>query len=101
MPGRALSANLSTAMISKDDKTAAITKTQRHKSDVGSPQAQAAILTARIKEITEHLQLHKHDKMARRGLIQMVGQRKRLLKYVERKDFDGYRKLVASLGLRK
>lgn len=88
-------------MITKDNKDAAIAKTQLHKKDVGSPQAQAAVLTARIKEITEHLQTRKHDHMARRGLIQMVGRRKRLLKYVERKDFDGYRKLVATLGLRK
>lgn len=88
-------------MITKDNKTAAIAKTRRHEKDVGSPHAQASILTVRIKEITEHLKGHKHDNMARRGLIQMVGQRKRLLKYVERKDFEGYRKLVATLGLRK
>lgn len=88
-------------MITKDKKKAEITKTQLHKDDVGSPHAQAAVLTARIKEITTHLQGNKHDHMARRGLIQMVGKRKRLLKYVERKDFEGYRKLVATLGLRK
>lgn len=76
-------------------------KTQQHKDDVGSPHAQVAVLTARIKEITEHLQTNKKDHMARRGLIQMVGQRKKLLKYVERKDFESYRKLVADLGLRK
>ncbi len=88
-------------MITKDNKKAEIAKTQLHKDDVGSPHAQAAVLTARIKEITAHLQGNKHDHMARRGLIQMVGKRKRLLKYVERKDFEGYRKLVATLGLRK
>ncbi len=88
-------------MITKDNKQAVIAKTQLHKTDVGSPHAQAAVLTARIKEITAHLQGNKHDNMARRGLIQMVGKRKRLLKYVERKDFEGYRKLVATLGLRK
>jgi small subunit ribosomal protein S15 len=88
-------------MITKDNKKAVMAKTQTHKDDVGSPHAQAAVLTARIKEITEHLQGNKHDNMARRGLIQMVGKRKRLLKYVERKDFEGYRKLVATLGLRK
>ncbi len=88
-------------MINKDNKSKAIKSTQLHKEDVGSPQAQVAVLTARIKEITEHLQTNKKDHMARRGLIQMVGQRKRLLKYVERKDFEGYRKLVATLGLRK
>ncbi len=88
-------------MITKDNKNAAMQKTQLHKTDVGSPHAQVSVLTARIKEITGHLQGNKHDHMARRGLIQMVGRRKRLLKYVERKDFDGYRKLITTLGLRK
>ncbi len=88
-------------MITKENKDAAIASTQLHKKDVGSPQAQVAVLTARIKEITEHLKVNKKDHMARRGLIQMVGRRKRLLKYVERKDFDAYRKVVADLGLRK
>lgn len=95
------SATMIRRMITKDNKSSAIATTQVHKKDVGSPQAQAAILTARIKEITAHLQGHKHDHMARRGLIQMVGQRKRLLKYIERKDFNGYRKLITTLGLRK
>jgi small subunit ribosomal protein S15 len=88
-------------MITKENKDAAIASTQLHKKDVGSPHAQVSVLTARIKEITEHLKVNKKDHMARRGLIQMVGRRKRLLKYVERKDFDAYRKLVADLGLRK
>lgn len=88
-------------MITKENKASVRKKTQLHKDDVGSPQAQVAVLTARIKEITEHLQSNKQDHMARRGLLQMVGKRKRLLKYVERKDFEGYRKLVSDLGLRK
>lgn len=75
--------------------------TQVGKNDVGSPQAQVSILTARIKEVTEHLKLNKHDHMARRGLIQMVGKRKRLLKYLERKDFEAYKAVVATLKLRK
>ena len=75
-------------MISKENKSQAIALTQVAKNDVGSPQAQVSILTARIKEVTEHLKLNKHDHMARRGLIQMVGKRKRLLKYLERKDFE-------------
>jgi small subunit ribosomal protein S15 len=58
-------------------------------------------LTTRIKEVTAHLKENKHDNMARRGLIQMVGQRKRLLKYLERTDFDAYQAIVAKLGLRK
>ena len=88
-------------MITKENKSQAIALTQVSKEDVGSPQAQASILTARIKEVTEHLQTNKHDNMARRGLIQMVGKRKRLLKYLERKDFDAYTAIVAKLGLRK
>lgn len=88
-------------MITSSDKAQAIKTAQTHKEDVGSPQVQASILTARIKEITAHLKENKHDHMARRGLIQMVGKRKRLLKYLERKDFDAYQKIVAKLGLRK
>ena len=88
-------------MITKDDKSKAIALTQVSKTDVGSPQAQASILTARIKEVTEHLKVNKHDNMARRGLIQMVGRRKRLLKYLERRDFESYKAVVAKLGLRK
>jgi len=88
-------------MITKDNKAKAIALTQVDKKDVGSPQAQVSVLTARIKEVTEHLQTNKHDNMARRGLIQMVGRRKRLMKYLERKDFDSYKATVAKLGLRK
>lgn len=88
-------------MITKDNKAQAIALTQVSKNDVGSPQAQVSVLTTRIKELTEHLKLHKQDNMARRGLIQMVGKRKRLLKYLENKDFDAYKKVVAALKLRK
>ena len=88
-------------MITKENKSQAIALTQVSKNDVGSPQAQVSILTARIKEVTEHLKANKHDHMARRGIIQMVGKRKRLLKYLERKDFDAYKATVATLGLRK
>lgn len=88
-------------MISKDDKAKAIALTQVAKNDVGSPQAQVSILTARIKEVTEHLQTNKHDNMARRGLIQMVGRRKRLLKYLENTDFEAYKAVLETLGLRK
>ena len=88
-------------MITKDDKAKAIALTQVAKNDVGSPQAQVSVLTARIKEVTLHLQTNKHDHMARRGLIQMVGKRKRLMKYLERTDFESYKGTVATLGLRK
>ncbi|NTW62077.1 30S ribosomal protein S15 [Candidatus Saccharibacteria bacterium] len=88
-------------MITADNKAKAFALTQTHKNDVGSPQAQASVLTTRIKEITEHLKSNKHDHMARRGLIQMVGRRKKLFKYLESKDFDAYKKTVATLKLRK
>lgn len=88
-------------MISKDDKAKAIALTQVAKNDVGSPQAQVSILTARIKEVTEHLKTNKHDNMARRGLIQMVGKRKKLLKYLETNDFEAYKATLEKLGLRK
>lgn len=88
-------------MITAENKGKALALTQVHKTDVGSPQAQAAVLTARIKEVTEHLKKHKHDFMARRGLMQMVGKRKKLLKYLEKRNFEGYKGTVAKLGLRK
>lgn len=88
-------------MITSENKTKAIADVARHKKDVGSPQVQASILTTRIKEVTTHLKENKHDNMARRGLIQMVGQRKRLLKYLERTDFKAYQVIIAKLGLRK
>ncbi len=88
-------------MITAENKAKAFALTQTHKNDVGSPQAQASVLTTRIKEVTEHLKTNKHDNMARRGLIQMVGRRKKLLKYLESKDFDSYKKTVSKLKLRK
>ncbi|MDR1300359.1 MAG: 30S ribosomal protein S15 [Candidatus Nomurabacteria bacterium] len=88
-------------MITKSDKAAAIKKTQVNQDDVGSPQTQAAILTARINEVTAHLKSNKNDLMARRGLIQMVARRKRLLKYLERTDFEAYKDTINKLGLRK
>ena len=88
-------------MITKEEKAKAIALTQVAKNDVGSPQAQVSILTARIKEVTEHLKANKQDHMARRGLIQMVGRRKRLLKYLENTDFEAYRAVLEILGLRK
>ncbi|MBR3204624.1 30S ribosomal protein S15 [Candidatus Saccharibacteria bacterium] len=88
-------------MISKDKKAEAIKKLARSEKDVGSPEVQIAILTERIKEVTEHVKQNKHDFMARRGLMQMVGRRKRLLKYLEKTDFEKYKTTVAELGLRK
>ena len=88
-------------MISKEDKAAAIASTQIHKNDVGSPAAQVAILTARINEITEHLRGAKHDFMARRGLLKLVGRRKKLLKTLEKKDYALYKNTIETHGLRK
>ena len=88
-------------MITKENKAAAITKLARDKKDVGSAEVQVSILTERIQEVTEHLKTNKHDFMARRGLLQMVGKRKRLLKYLERTDFEKYKDTVSKLGLRK
>ena len=85
-------------MITKDNKVKAFALTQIHKEDVGSPSAQASVLTTRINEVTEHL---KANNMARRGLMQMVGRRKKLLKYLEKKDFLQYKEVIAKLKLRK
>jgi small subunit ribosomal protein S15 len=88
-------------MITKDNKAQAIAAVQKSKEDVGSAEVQVSVLTARILEVTEHLKVHKHDHKARRGLIQMVGRRKRLLAYLENKNFAGYKALITQLGLRK
>ena len=88
-------------MITQENKLKAIKVGAAHKSDVGSPQVQVSVLTARIKEVTAHLKANKHDAKARRGLIQMVSKRKKLLKYLESKDFDAYQAIIAKLGLRK
>ena len=88
-------------MITKETKAKVIGGVQTHKTDVGSPEVQVAVLTARIKEVTEHLKAHKHDFHGRRGLLQMVGRRKRLLKYLQEKNYEAYQGLIAKLGLRK
>jgi small subunit ribosomal protein S15 len=88
-------------MITKENKATAISKLARSKKDVGSPEVQVSVLTTRIVEVTEHLKNNKHDYMARRGLMQMVGKRKRLLKYLEKTNFDLYKETVSKLGLRK
>lgn len=88
-------------MITAENKAKAIALTQTHKNDVGGAEAQVSVLTSRIKEITEHLKTSKKDNMARRGLRQMVGRRKKLLKYLEATDFDSYKATLTSLELRK
>lgn len=88
-------------MITKEKKGEAIAKLARDKKDVGSPEVQISILTSRILEVTDHVKANKHDFMARRGLMQMVGKRKKLLKYLEKTDYEAYKSTVAKLGLRK
>jgi len=83
------------------DKKAIIEKFGRSPEDTGSPEVQVAILTERINHLTEHLKIHKKDHHSRRGLLMMVGQRRGLLDYVMRKDIEGYRNLIAALGIRK
>ncbi|GAC70864.1 30S ribosomal protein S15 [Gordonia soli] len=72
-----------------------------HESDTGSPEAQVALLTKRIVDLTEHLKEHKHDHHSRRGLLLLVGRRRRLLKYVAKVDINRYRSLIERLGLRR
>lgn len=88
-------------MISSEKKAKLVAEHQTSKTDVGSPQVQVAILSERIKELTVHLKQNKHDFMARRGLLQAVGKRKRLLKYLANQDAKAYLALVKKLGLRK
>jgi small subunit ribosomal protein S15 len=88
-------------MISTEKKQKIVADLQTSKTDTGSPQVQVGILTERIKELTEHLKVNKHDFMARRGLLQAVGKRKRLLKYLASQDAKAYLGLTAKLGLRK
>ena len=72
-----------------------------HESDTGSPEVQVALLSERINHLTEHLREHKHDHHSRRGLLMMVGKRRRLLDYLRREDVERYRSLIAKLGLRR
>lgn len=88
-------------MISTEKKQKVITDLQASKTDTGSSAVQVGILTERIKEITEHLQTNKKDHMARRGLLQMVGKRKRHLKYIASRDSKAYLELIAKLGIRQ
>lgn len=88
-------------MIASEKKAAAIKGAQVHKNDTGGSSAQVAVLTERIKELTEHLKTHKHDYMARRGLLQMVGKRRRLLRYIAERDSQTYLNLIKKLGIRR
>ncbi len=88
-------------MISKEKKAAIIEEYGRKPGDTGSPEVQIAILTARINELTEHLKQHPKDKHSRRGMYKMIGQRRGLLDYYQSTNLEGYRELIAKLGIRR
>lgn len=86
--------------LSVEEKAEIIADSRVHESDTGSPEVQVSILTRRINQMTEHLKVHKHDLHSRRGLLMMVGQRRRLLGYLSKKSPERYRALITRLGLR-
>jgi small subunit ribosomal protein S15 len=86
--------------LKKELKNSVITGNAQREGDTGSPEVQVALLTARINQLTDHLREHKHDFHSRRGLMMMVGQRKRMLAYLVEKDIERYRTLVGKLGIR-
>jgi len=88
-------------MITKDDKQGLIAEYRQGEGDTGSPEVQVALLTKRIEELNEHLKAHRKDHHSRRGLLQMVGRRRRLLEYLKRADIERYRALIGRLGLRR
>ena len=88
-------------MISKEKKAEIIKPYGRTPEDTGSPEVQIAILTERLHELTEHLKVNKKDHHSRRGMLKMIGQRRNLLAYLQKKDLEGYRALIEKLGLRK
>ena len=87
--------------LAKEVKTKLITDYHRHEKDTGSPEVQVAILTTRINQLTDHLRSHSHDEACRRGLLQMVGQRRRLLTYLRKNDYQRYLGLTDQLKLRR
>jgi small subunit ribosomal protein S15 len=87
--------------LTREKKERLIREYRMHDNDTGSPEVQIALLTERISQLTGHLKLHRKDFSSRRGLLKLVGQRRRLLDYLKDTDLDGYRKIVEELGLRK
>jgi small subunit ribosomal protein S15 len=85
----------------KEKKEEIIQGFARHEGDTGSPEVQIALLTERIQQLTEHLKVHKHDEHSRRGLLKLVGLRRRHLKYLSREDPEAYREMLQRLGLRR
>lgn len=87
--------------LTKEEKTKTITKFEKSENDTGSPEVQIALLSKRIDYLSEHLKTHKKDNHSRRGLIAMVNNRRRLLDYLKRKEFDRYKQIIGTLGIRK
>lgn len=85
----------------KEKKTNIITEYARHDGDTGSPSVQVALLSTRIAQLTDHLRIHKHDESSRRGLLKMVGRRRRLLNYIRRNDYQRYLDLTEKLNIRR
>jgi small subunit ribosomal protein S15 len=85
----------------REQKTRVIQEYSRHQADTGSPEVQIAVLTSRINQLTEHLRANRHDESSRRGLLKLVGRRRRLLAYVRRNDFQRYTALTEKLNLRR
>ena len=88
-------------MVLQERKTAVVKKYRTHEKDTGSPEVQVALLSERINQLTEHFKTHKKDHHSRRGLLKLVGQRRRLLDYLKGKDVGRYKKLIEGLGIRK
>ncbi len=88
-------------VLTPEAKKEIIEKFKLHEKDTGSPEVQIALLSSRIKYLTEHFQTHKKDHHSRRGLLKLVGRRRKLLNYLKRKDFQRYQKIIQQLGLRK
>jgi len=86
--------------LEKDVKAGIIAEYKRGETDTGSPEVQIALLTQRIRDLTEHLKIHKKDHHTRRGLLKLVGQRRRLLAYLKKSDIERYRAVIAQLGIR-
>lgn len=88
-------------MLEQERKQELITQFQTHEGDTGSPEVQIALLTARIEYLTDHFKVHKKDHHSRRGLLKLVGKRRRLLDYLKKKDIERYRDIIKRLGLRR
>ncbi len=87
--------------LAKEKKAEIVSKFKVHEKDTGSPEVQVALLTQHIKELTEHFKVHKKDHHSKRGLLKMIGRRKRLLEYLKNKDVEKYKNLIKELGLRR